>query len=209
MSSLHKIAYFQNRRDETPNQELAKELATTHNTTDIHEIAEHLWNENTQIQSDCLKVLYEIGYIQPTLITPYSSDFLKLLKSKNNRIIWGSMIALATIADLQAAEIYQYYDDIRRVMEKGSVITVDNGVKTLAHIAASDETRRQNIIPYLLRHLETCRSKDVPHHAEQTLIAINADHKTNFIAVIAARIPELTRPQAARIQRVIKEAENR
>jgi hypothetical protein len=53
----------------------------------IREIAENLCNKNKNVQSDCLKVLYEIGYINPELIAGYTGDFLKLLKSKNNRMI--------------------------------------------------------------------------------------------------------------------------
>ena len=56
MSVLNKIAYFQNRRDEVPNQELAKELAQTKNRRGIREIAENLGHKNQNIQSDCLKV---------------------------------------------------------------------------------------------------------------------------------------------------------
>ncbi|MCI0618234.1 hypothetical protein L0244_35095, partial [bacterium] len=98
MSVLNKIAYFQNRRDEVPNQMLARELAEKKNKKGIREIAENLWSENQNVQSDCLKVLYEIGFLNPNLIAEYAGDFLKLLKSKNNRMVWGSMIALSTIA---------------------------------------------------------------------------------------------------------------
>ena len=105
MSALQRIAYFQDRRDEVPNQELAKELAAKKDRKGIQEIAANLWNENSQIQSDCLKVLYEIGYLQPKLVAPYTGDFLKLLHSRNNRLVWGAMIALSTVADLQADAI--------------------------------------------------------------------------------------------------------
>lgn len=39
---LDRIAFYQNRRDEIPNQELAKELSETRNLGGIHEIGEHL-----------------------------------------------------------------------------------------------------------------------------------------------------------------------
>ena len=64
---LDRIAFFQNRRDEVPNQLLAKELAETENKVGIKEIAENLQNKNQNVQSDCLKVLYEIGYLKPDL----------------------------------------------------------------------------------------------------------------------------------------------
>ena len=79
MSVLSKIAFFQNRRDEVPNQELAKALASRKDCKGIREIGENLWHDNAQVQSDCLKVLYEIGYLEPALIAEGVGDFIKLL----------------------------------------------------------------------------------------------------------------------------------
>jgi hypothetical protein len=60
MSVLNQIAHFQNRRDEVPNQELARELAMRKDSQGIREITENLWNKDRTIQADCLKVLYEL-----------------------------------------------------------------------------------------------------------------------------------------------------
>ena len=53
MSVLDRIAFFQNRRDEVPNQQLAKELAETENRVGIKEIATNLQSKNQNVQSDC------------------------------------------------------------------------------------------------------------------------------------------------------------
>ncbi len=87
MSVLHKIAYYQDRRDEVPNQELARELVEARDLEGIREIAQNLDHNIPSVQSDCLKVLYEIGYLQPELVAGYAADFLKLLKSRNNRLV--------------------------------------------------------------------------------------------------------------------------
>jgi hypothetical protein len=86
MSVLNKIACLQNRKDELPNQELAQELAASNNRAGIKEIADNLFKENKNIQSDCIKVLYEAGYIKPETIVEYAGDFLTLLASSNNRL---------------------------------------------------------------------------------------------------------------------------
>jgi hypothetical protein len=209
MSILNNIAYFQNRRDEVPNQELARELAEFKNEAGIREIAENLWHKNQNVQSDCLKVLYEIGYLNPELIAPYAADFVKLLWHKNNRLVWGSMIALSTIAELKADELYPHAEEIKQVMAHGSVITVDAGVKTLAGIASQNDDYNQALFPYLIQHLQTCRSKEIPQHSEKTLVAVNAANKETFIATLEGRMAEMTPPQVARVKKVIKEAQKR
>lgn len=134
MTVLNKIAFFQNRRDEVPNQQLAKELAQTENKADIKEIAQNLKHKNKNVQSDCLKVLYEIGYLKPELITDYTPDFLGLLQSNNNRMVWGAMIALATVADKKPKEIYSKLNNVTVAMDKGTLITIVWGIKTLAKV---------------------------------------------------------------------------
>jgi hypothetical protein len=209
MSVLNRIAYFQNRRDDVPNQQLARQLAETRDEKGIQEIAENLWNKNTNIQSDCLKVLYETGYLEPNLIAGYAEDFLKMLHNRNNRLVWGSMIALSTIAVIAADAIYPHYEEIQKVMEGGSVITVDAGVLTLAGMASTRPERNKEIFPYLLKHLGKCRPKDVPQHAEKTLLAVNSDNKLDFIGVLEERMEDMTESQAARLRKTIKKAEKR
>ena len=209
MSVLHKIAFYQERRDEVPNQAVARELAQTRNAADIREIAGNLWNKEPAIQSDCLKVLYELGYLAPELIAGYGQDFLKLLKNRNNRLVWGAMIALSSIADRQADQIFPHVPEILQVMQKGSVITVDAGVKTLALVASQKEEYRRAIFPALLDHLKTCRPKEVPQHAEKSLPAVAADNKAEFIGVLEKRMGDMSASQSARLKKTIRMAEKR
>ena len=209
MTVLNRIAYFQNRLDEVPNQELAKELVESKNTAGIWEIAENLWNKDRNVANDCIKVLYEIGYLAPELIADYVGDFLKFMRSRNNRMVWGAMLALSTIATQKADEIYPCVEEIEQVMETGSVITIDNGVKILAIVASKNEAYRSKIFPYLLNHLTTCRPKDVPQHSEKTLVAVNAANKGEFIAVVEKRMVDLQGAQVTRVKKVIREAEKK
>ncbi|HEY9075319.1 MAG TPA: hypothetical protein VIO61_02160 [Anaerolineaceae bacterium] len=206
MTVLDRIAYFQNQRDEVPNQQLARQLAETNDETGIREIAENLWNRNPNIQSDCLKVLYETGYIQPELIVPYIEGFLRLLKSKNNRMVWGAMIALSTIAHLQSGRLFAEVETLKTAIQSGSVITTDAGIKTLSIVAASSPERCRSIFPYLLSHLQTCRPVDLPRHAEQALPALNDEFRPGFLAILQARLTDLGAAQAARVRKVIKQA---
>ena len=204
MSILNQIAYYQNRRDEVPNQELARRLVETQDRAGIQEIADNLWNKNPNVQSDCLKVLYEIGYLDPALVAPYAVDFVRLLDNRQNRLVWGAMIGLSTVADLAADTIDPHRKTIQAAMERGSVITVDAGVLTLAKLATTSDERRREIFPYLLQHLQTCRPKDVPQHAEKTAIAVDASNKAEFIATLERRLSDLSPSQSSRIRKVIK-----
>ncbi len=208
MSVLGQLACAQNRRDEVPNQILAKQLVESNNSEGIAELVKHVWDKDCSVQSDCIKVLYEIGYLSPELIAPYIKEFIKLLASKHNRMVWGTMIALSTIAHLDPDYLFENLDVIKQAMADGSVITVDNGIKVLSTIAAAKSEYSHVLFPYLLRHLRTCRSKEVPQHSESILSAINKENSEEFINSLQLRIPELTPSQAARVKKTIQKAKS-
>ena len=207
MSALEGIAHFQGRRDEVPNQELARKLASGRDRKGIREIAANLWNNDKNIQADCIKVLYEVGYIDPALVAPYVDDFLKLLRSRNNRLVWGGMIALAAVAPSKPDVIFAHRGEIQQVMKTGSVITVDNGVLALARAASQHARYRRVIFPFFIRHLKTCRPKDVPQHSEKILVAVDASSKAQFVAALRSRLADLSGTGLRRVTSVIRTAD--
>ncbi len=209
MTILDKLATSLGQRSDVPNQELARELAAKNDAGGIKELAENIWNKNANIASDCIKALYEIGYLKADLITPYVNDFLKIIKSKQNRLVWGGMLALSTIAALKAKEIFEQVELVKQITKEGSVITTDNGIKTLAVVAGAKAEYNQAVFPFLIEHLQTCRSKEVPQHAESTLAAVNAGNKKLFMDTLAARLEALTPSQTARVKKVIRLAEQK
>lgn len=205
-SVLDQLATSQNRRDEVPNQELARDLAAKKDKKGIQEIAENLWNKDKNIQADCIKVLYEVGYIEPKLIANYVDDFVKCLKSKNNRLVWGGMTALAECAKANPDAVFNHFDAIKKAKESGSVITVDHSISALAITASANATYNKAIFPYLLKHLSTCRPKEVPQHAERSFPAVNRENKDEFIKVLEKRMEDLNGGGLARVKKVIKQA---
>jgi hypothetical protein len=205
MSVLNRLASSLGRRDEVPNQELARDLAARKDQAGIRAIAENLWNKDKNIQADCIKVLYEVGSIEPRLISAYTEDFARLLRSKNNRLVWGGMTALAEVAKTDPDAIFIHLDAIKKAKETGSVIAVDHAISALAHTAAKEEYNKI-VFPYLLKHLSGCRPKEVPQHAERTLPAVHSANKADFIKVLEKRLEDLSGSGLARVKKVIKQA---
>ncbi|HOG20461.1 MAG TPA: hypothetical protein PLW11_09190 [Bacillota bacterium] len=204
MSVIDKLACSLGRNDEIPNQELAKELCRTKDSESIKELVQCLFNGTTAIKNDSIKVLYEIGEAQPELISSYVDDFITLLNSKNNRLVWGSMTALSTIANINPGKIFENINLIFDVMEKGSVITVDNGVSVLAKVGSTNKEYEKKALPFLLKHLETCRPREVAQHSERSMAIANSGNKVEFQRVLEKRLDDLSQSQQARVKRVLK-----
>jgi hypothetical protein len=203
---IEKLACKLGRRDEEPNIELAIYLCEQEDQSGIAEIVNGLDEKDKAVVNDCIKVLYEIGYRKPELIAEYAPVFVSNLLSKNNRLAWGSMIALGTVADLSADEIFPKLAVVKAAYEKGSVITIDNSISVFAKMCKADEEYEKEIFPIIINHLKNCRSKEIPQHAERALVCINAANVQEFVDVLEERKPALSAPQLKRVEKVIKKA---
>ncbi len=205
MSIISQLASSLDRKDEEPNIELAQKIVATKDTSAVQELVEHLSDKNKAIRHDCIKVLYEIGDRQPPLIADHVQAFIDLIQTKDNRMVWGAMTALGSIATLKTEEIGQHIKTIMRVTEKGSVITQDWGVRVLATVAAHLPDDSDKIFAFLLDFLKICRPKDLPRHAESTAVAVNAHNHSAFTSLLESRKPALKLPQLKRIEKLLKQ----
>jgi hypothetical protein len=200
---IEKLAYSLGRNDEESNVELAKELAKNKNKKGIKEIVDGLNNPKEQIANDCIKVLYEIAEISPDLIKEYAGNFIQLLKSRNNRIVWGSMTALSKIVSLNAEEVFKNLDIIVKAYEKGSVITVDNSISVFAELAKADKKYEKKVFPIIIEHLEKCRPKEVGQHAERAFVCVNKNNSQLFKETLLKRQKSLTDAQRKRVDKLL------
>ena len=192
------------RNDEAPNIELAEKLCGSMNKNGIREIVHGMKSNDQAVANDCIKVLHEIGQRKPTLIAEYADDFLTALSSKNNRIIWGSMQALASITPWAPDVIYRRLPEVLAAYEKGSVITIDHSISVFAHLCNANDSYRTHIFPILLAHLAKCRSKEIPQHAERMAVCIDSANKKAFIKALESRLHELSETQNRRVMKLMK-----
>jgi hypothetical protein len=205
MKAIDFIATSLNKRDEKANQELALEIIKGTRHDWIKELLDNLNHKDKNIQSDCIKVLYEIGENgSPQLIAPYLKDFSNLLTAKNNRLIWGAMIAIDMIASVNPKGVFDLLPSIQKTIDKGSVITIDHGVGILAKLSAHPDFSKKTF-PLLIDQLAKCPIKQLPMYAEKSLVAINQTNKKQFAEFLESRLPEIDKEsQKKRIEKIIK-----
>ena len=201
---IEQLACGVGRNDELLNIELAKKLCESRDRRDIQEIADGMKSKDRAIANDCIKVLYEIGQREPDLISEYTDEFIDLLSSRNNRMVWGSMTALAYVSPIRSEVIFRRLPEIFQAYESGSVITVDNSISVFAYLCKADEKYKEKIFPFLLGHILHCRAKEIPQHAERISICIDPENKEAFMNVLTIREKELTKSQKNRVMRLTK-----
>jgi hypothetical protein len=201
---IEKLACRLGRNDEAPNIALAEYLCHDEDRSGIKEIVDGFKGTDKAVANDCIKVLYEIGERNPTLICDYADDFISGLYSKNNRLVWGSMTALAKIAFLVPQPIFDKLNSIVSAYINGSTITVDNSISVFAGLCKAGDEYSETVLPILLTHLKKCRPKEVPQHAERCSTCFSNKNATAFIEVLEYRSPQLASSQQSRINKLLK-----
>nr|WP_299487141.1 hypothetical protein [uncultured Allomuricauda sp.] len=204
MSVIDKLASSLDRRDEVPNQELAKEIVSSQDKQAVKVLFENLSNKKA-IQNDCIKVLYEIGEQEPNLISNHINEFIAQLSSKNNRLQWGAMMALGTITRNRPKEIYKELPVILLAADKGSVITKDHAINILLKLC-SIKAYSESTFSLLVEQLLKSPTNQLPMYAERSIPIINDKNKTLFVKTLRSRLNDIEKEtKRKRVEKVIKE----
>lgn len=205
MNAMDQLACKQGRNDEAPNIELAEYLCRHSDSVGVKTVVDGFKGADKAVANDCIKVLYEVGARNPALISGYADDFVSHLHSKNNRLAWGSMTALAAITDLAPQPVFENLHLVVSAYECGSVITVDNSISVFAGLCKAGACYSDKVLPILLDHLlNKCRPKDVAQHAERASACFCYENAGAFYEVLMKRMPDLTSTQQQRIKKLLK-----
>src|SRR6218665_1275383 len=184
---LARLASAMDRNEERPNVELAGELAESGDAKAIAVLADALASGTAAVQNDAIKVLYEIGALQPALVAPHAQAFFRLLGSRNNRNVWGALQAIESIAAEAHAEVARHIPIILAAADKGSVIARDKAIGILVALAG----KGHDTLPTLLARLEHAAPNQFPTYAEQIGSVAAGKHKTALIEIVERRLPRV------------------
>ena len=131
---LDQLASSHQRLDQALNQLLAKNIAAKKDADAISELIELVQHSSTRVKGDAIKVLYEVGEIDPLLIAPHLPVFAHLLRGNNQRLVWGAMCAIDCIAGVEPRKVHHHLPTVLKAMDGESVIARDHGVNTLVKL---------------------------------------------------------------------------
>ncbi|WP_343632980.1 hypothetical protein [Fluviicola sp.] len=204
MSVIHELASSLNRRDEVPNQELAAKIASSKDMQGVKELIENLQSNSKDIQNDCIKVLYEIGALDPTLIAAYAQTFLDLLKHKNNRLQWGGMAALDNIVSEKPDFMYESVPSILDAVSRGSVITMDGAVNIFIKLCGIAKYA-DHAFDVLLEVIRKAPVNQFPMYAERAMPIVTPPNKTRFVTILSSRLQEIEKEsKRKRVEKVMQ-----
>lgn len=155
------------------------------------------------VASSAIKAIYECGYLAPTLLAPHLPRFRALLDSRNNRMVWGGMIAIWCVARAEPEAVWAHREHLEAALRNGTVITQMSAVQALCAVAASDTAKAGALQAWFEEVLETIGSKQLLGAAE--LILPVATERKHLVGSLLDRGDELTTTAARkRLQRLLR-----
>jgi hypothetical protein len=134
-------------------------------------------------------------------VADHLAAFLALLGSRNNRLVWGAMHAVASVTSLKPKEVAAALPAILAAADNGSVIARDHCISILAHLARSGH---KPALPILLDRLEHAAPNQFPMYCELALPAIGRADAGRFRAILETRLKKIDAPaKRARVEKVL------
>ncbi len=206
-SVIKKLSSTTGKRSKAVHKGFAQDIAAQNDIESIRELVGLLASRDRNIQSDVIEVLYETGYLKPDLISDHHAIFSELLSHKNNRLVWGAMIALSCISKTAPEIVFASLPMIQKAVDNGTVITKDAGVAVYANLATVKK-QRSDVLPLLFNELRKCPDKQLAQYAEKSVTAMDKEVKGIFLDIINSRLKTIEKAsQIKRVTRVRKAVE--
>jgi hypothetical protein len=177
------------RRDEEPNRQLGQRIAADRDTGAVAILVQLL--DDPEASSSAIKALYECGYVDAQLLVPHLDAFVALLDSKKNRLVWGSMIGIACIADASPDQVWSIRKDVIAAFESGTTITQDASVLALSRVAESSPQRSSALSDWFVGVMRSCRPKELASWAEKLVPPMGPTWRKRACEVLQSRLVDL------------------
>lgn len=188
MSELLKLIEERKRGYKEEFQELVN--STSANSIEINTISNWLDSKDHKLVAAATSFIDELGSKKPELCLTFTDKLLELLKSKKNRLVWGSLTALESYAELITDILFQNLDQIISASEKSSVVAKDHAVQIYQKLAKVDDYY-DSAIELMLEQVRICADNQLGQYAERTLDVIRPERKNELIEALRLRIAGL------------------
>ena len=206
MSISDRFSRSNGTRNEQLNKQLAKEIVTARDQELVNEVIGVLkTSQSADVLSDGLKVVEMIGEEAPELVETAFETVLGLLDHQQNKIQWRAMSALSTFCEFHPTALYEQLGKILKIMDSGSVITRDHGVRIL--IMLYQKANYRNTLTQLLKEqILMAPDNQLGQYAEKWMAVIDREDIPLLIKQLEVRQQDLTSPShQKRISRVLQQ----
>ena len=181
------LSYALDRNDQKPNKLVARQIVDAGDHKEIKELVDFIEIRPEQrAQSDAMLTLAYVGELSPGLLAGQEDFFIGQLNSPINRVIYGSMIALAHIAHLQKEKLFDALPKIIDAMDAGTVVTRDYGFRIMV-ILYADNRFQEDMFLLVSEQLMKAPSTQLGQYTERLIDVLSKSHLNSLIETLKER----------------------
>ena len=207
MDVLALLSSSQGRRDQIPNQALAKTLAASGDTAAIADLMRIVTGGKHAARHDAIVVAYEVAATKPELMRAHAETFFKLLSDKDNRMRWGAMDAILHLLDLMPERVMKDLNALCEAADTSSVIAKDRLMAILSKLNANPAFAPV-VTPVILTRLRYAAVNQTPMYAELAAETISDADLPELLGILEARYDNISYPakkaRLAKLQRTLE-----
>jgi len=193
MDILAELSSNQGRRDQDPNQALAKKIAVEDDRAACAALIDIVQNGKRAARHDAIVVAYEVATAKPELMRDHAETFFALLSDSDNRMCWGAMDAILHLADLMPARVMADLDALCTAADTSSVIAKDRLMALLAKLNGYPEFA-PTVTPVILNRLRHAAVNQFPMYAELAAETQPANEMNSLVSIIETRRDTISYP---------------
>lgn len=192
MALQDQLAFALNRNDQEPNKRVAKRIVENEDSNAVSELVSFVDSKPKQrAQSDAVLALAYVAEDAPELVADKVDFFISQLDSPVNRLIFGSMIAMAHLAHLSKDQLFDRLPIIIDAMDAGTVVTRDYGFRIMVTLYEEKELQ-EDMFVLILEQLAKAPSNQLGQYAERIMDVLNKTHLKLLIDTLEERRTDIT-----------------
>lgn len=171
----------------------------------LEEVASGLRAKNVRAARDCAEVMVLVARQRPLLVAPYFDDLRAALESRNARVRWGAMGAIAEIAQFVPMRIESLLPRIESIaVDDRSVSVRDLAVQALGNYAGTGPTAARTVLPLLERAVAVHSGRHAAKALSGLLMAgYHVPELADRIVALARKFESDSRPSVTKAVRRI------
>ncbi|MFK7953287.1 MAG: hypothetical protein AB8B73_10615 [Ekhidna sp.] len=184
MPIQNQLSYSLGLKTQEGNKALAKSIADSENASQVLELVQFIDSKpQKRLQMDAVLTLAYVSERNPEMMKRHIDFLLLKLCDPINRVVYGSMIALAHVAYLVVDQLFQDLSKVLDAMGVGTVVTKDHGFRILVTLYKREEYT-DDLFYIILEQLVLAPANQLGQYTERMIPVILPNHKEKFIETL-------------------------
>ena len=178
---------------------VAGEIVAGTSAQDLGYYARALEDESKSVSTHAARVVEEVVSLKPALATAHIERLVRLLGSKQERVVQACAHALPDLARAAPAKVAKHLPRLRDSYAEVDQVAQDGIVRTFVALCTASVAYQKRLIDVIERALQDAEPKLLLQWSQIVLPVLKGEPHAQARAVVEQRLPNIPRAEAQKI----------